>query len=79
MSANLIAYLERQAIQHWDSWGCYKIGQKTDREAQVTVTVNVVRVRPELVEWAANAPDDLVRINAWLDPTRSGPPLMSEL
>lgn len=77
--ATQIADLSRQALQHWDSWGCYRTGQRTDHDGQVTIDVRVARVLPALVEWAEDVPEDLVRINAWLDPTRGNLPLVLDL
>lgn len=74
--AGRITEMVEQVRQHWDSWGCYLAGERTDSHFQVTVTVRVARVLPQLVEWMADVPDDLVRIMTWLDPTRRGPPVL---
>ena len=78
-SATRIAETYDHVLEHWDSWGCYRAGRRTDDKGQVTITVRVVRVLPELVEWMADIPKDLVQVDAWLDPTRAGAPVTLEL
>ena len=62
------ADLERQG-----RWQVFATGESTDEQGQPLVKVGLTRVIPEIAAWAAQWPDGLVHLEAWLRPSRARP------
>jgi hypothetical protein len=52
-----------------DPWRIYLTGQRTDDQAQVSITASLVQVTAEIADWAASQPDGLITLNPCLRPT----------
>ena len=61
--------LTRQAQSRMTEFQAYQTGSGTGVGYQPVVTLKVVLVVPTLVAWAAEVPDGLLQVDAWLHPT----------
>jgi hypothetical protein len=60
--------LTNQAQSRMPQFQAYQAGPGTDAGCQPVVTLHVVRVLPTLIAWAADLPDNLLEVHAWLHP-----------
>jgi hypothetical protein len=54
--------------ERWDEWGIYESGDRIGGDAQVTVTLKVVRVLAEMAQWTRALPYGLLDVTPWLCP-----------
>jgi hypothetical protein len=52
-----------------DDGTAYTTGQTATEDGQVLITAEVVRVTPELADWARSVPDGLLDLAVWLSPS----------
>jgi len=50
------------------AWQAYEIGQHEAWDGPLTVTAKVVRVLPDLVDWARSLPEGMLVLDVWLAP-----------
>lgn len=60
--------VRHQIMAEFASWQAYGSGTTTDVQGQPVLTLDVVRVFPDLVDRARHWPPRLVAVNAWLAP-----------
>lgn len=65
-----VEMLVNQAQSRMAQFQAYQAGPGTGAGCQPVVILHVVRVLPALAAWAADVPDDLLEVHAWLHPRR---------
>jgi hypothetical protein len=56
--------------QHWNSWNFYLAADTYDAAGQESISASLVRVTPEIAEWAETLPAGLLTLDPWLCPQR---------
>lgn len=54
--------------RRWQSWGLYQLGAQHAEDGQAYIAARLVRVRPEIADWAASLPSGIVALEPWLIP-----------
>jgi len=61
---------------HWEEWNLYQSGPSNGEDGQTCMTAKLTRVLPEIADWAASLPPDILALDPWLshaDPQPSDP------
>lgn len=56
--------------QRWQSWDLYQLGPQHAEDGQAHIAARLVRVLPEIADWAACLPSGIVALEPWLTPAR---------
>jgi len=52
--------------QRWQSWDLYQLGPRHGEDGQAHIAARLVRVLPEIADWAASLPPGIVVLEPWL-------------
>lgn len=69
-TAQSVDRVQADLRRHWADWTLYVSGRTSSHAGQAVVTAELVRVLPEMVDWAASIPEGLLEVDAWLTPRR---------
>lgn len=56
--------------QGWQSWDLYQLGPQHAQDGQAYIAARLVRVRPQIADWAASLPSGILALEPWLTPAR---------
>jgi hypothetical protein len=57
--------------QRWQSWDLYQLGPQHAEDGQPHTAARLVRVSPQIADWAASLPAGIVALEPWLTPATS--------
>lgn len=57
---------------HREQWNLLEWGPRNTADGQAQVAARLVRVLPEIADWAASLPDGIMLLEPWLAPSRAG-------
>ena len=54
--------------QRWQAWNLYQLGPQHAEDGQAHIAARLVRVLPEIADWAAALPSGILALEPWLTP-----------